>query len=171
MAYDWDTGTLFIVGDGGTSVTQVDKTGHLIDSMTLPSGSSPQGTEFYDTEGIAYVGGGQFVFTEERDRQVVKFTYVPNGTLTRAAARTVKLGTTVGNVWLEGLTNDPQTGGFVVVKETQPPGVFQTGIDFAAGAATNGSPPPANRSTCSTRRSPASPTSPTCSPCRICRRR
>src|SRR3954453_10743853 len=71
VAYDWDTGTLFIVGDGGTSVTQVDKTGHLIDSMTLSPGSSPQGTEFYDTEGIAYVGGGQFVFTEERDRQVV----------------------------------------------------------------------------------------------------
>src|SRR6201987_1858419 len=61
VTYDWDTGTLFVVGDGGTSVVQVDKTGHLIDSMTLAPGSSPQGTEFYDTEGIAYVGNGQFV--------------------------------------------------------------------------------------------------------------
>jgi uncharacterized protein YjiK len=121
-------------------VTQVEKTGALIDSMTLPAGAGPQGTEFYDTEGIAYAGNGQFVFTEERDRQVVKFTYVPNGTLARSAAQTVKLGTTVGNTGLEGITNDRQTGGFILAKETQPPGIFQTGIDFAAGTATNGSP-------------------------------
>jgi uncharacterized protein YjiK len=140
VTYDPDTGTLFIVGDGGTSVTQVDKTGHLIDSMTLPAGSSPQGTEFYDTEGITYAGGGKFVFTEERNRQLVRFTYVPNTTLTRAAAQTVKLGTTVGNVGLEGLTYDTQSGGFIVVKETDPLGIFQTGIDFVAGTATNGSP-------------------------------
>src|ERR1700756_2300087 len=35
VTYNWDTNTLFVVGDGGTSVVQVDKTGHLIDSMTL----------------------------------------------------------------------------------------------------------------------------------------
>ena len=33
----------------------------LIDSMTLAPGGSPQGTEFYDTEGLTYVGGGKFV--------------------------------------------------------------------------------------------------------------
>ena len=27
MTYDWDTDTLFVVGDGGTSVVQVTKTG------------------------------------------------------------------------------------------------------------------------------------------------
>src|ERR1700750_1448302 len=84
VTYDWDTGTLFVVGDGGTSVVQVDKTGHLIDSMTLAAGASPQGTEFYDTEGIAYVGGGKFVLNEERYRQVNLFTYVAGATLKRA---------------------------------------------------------------------------------------
>jgi hypothetical protein len=102
VTYDWDTDSLFVVGDGGTSVVQVDKTGHLIDPMTLAPGSSPQGTEFYDTEGIAYVGGGRFVLAEERYRQIDRFTYVPGSTLTR--------------------------------------GDVQTGIDFAAGTATNGSP-------------------------------
>src|SRR5262245_23747817 len=58
VAYNPDTGTLFVVGDGGTSVVQVTKTGRLIDSMTLAPGSSPQGTEFYDTEGLTYAGGG-----------------------------------------------------------------------------------------------------------------
>jgi hypothetical protein len=68
VTYDWDTDTLFVVGDGGTSVVQVSKTGHLIDSMTLAPGDSPQGTTFYDTEAITYVGNGQFVLGEERSR-------------------------------------------------------------------------------------------------------
>src|SRR5262249_42063619 len=67
VTYNWDTDSLFVVGDGGTSVVQVSKTGVLINSMTLAPGGSPQGTEFYDTEGISYVGGGKFVLNEERD--------------------------------------------------------------------------------------------------------
>ncbi|HSH64704.1 MAG TPA: SdiA-regulated domain-containing protein, partial [Bacteroidia bacterium] len=139
VTYNWDTQTLFVVGDGGTSIVQVDKTGQLINSMTLATGSSPQGTEFYDTEGITYIGGGKFVMVEERDRQAVLFTYVAGSTLTRAATQTVKLGTTIGNVGLEGLCYDPMTGGFVFAKEKQPEGIFQSGIDFIAGTATNGS--------------------------------
>ncbi|HVO55938.1 MAG TPA: lamin tail domain-containing protein [Solirubrobacterales bacterium] len=140
VTYDWDTDTLFVAGDGGTAIVQVSKTGALINTMTLPPGSSPQGTEFYDTEGLAYVGNGEFVFTEERNRTAVRFTYVPGGTLTRAAAKTVKLGTTIGNIGLEGVTNDPITGGYIFVKEIEPKGIFQTGIDWEAGTATNGSP-------------------------------
>ncbi len=134
VTYDRDTGTLFVVGDGGTSVTQVTKSGQLVNTMTLQAG------EFNDTEGVTYTGGGRFVFAEERLRQLVQFTYAPGTTLARAAAQTVKLGTTVGNIGLEGLSYDPQTSGYIVVKETQPLGIFQTGIDFAAGTATNGSP-------------------------------
>ncbi|HEY4095426.1 MAG TPA: SdiA-regulated domain-containing protein [Baekduia sp.] len=139
VAYDPVTQGLYIVGDGGTSVVHVDKTGNLVDSMTLATGSSEQGTEFFDTEGITYVGNGKFVFTEERDRQVDEFTYTPNTTLTRADVKTVKLGTTIGNIGLEGISNDPQTGGFILVKEKTPESIFQTGIDFDAGTATNGS--------------------------------
>ena len=140
VTYNWDTDTLFVVGDGGTSVVQVTKTGQLIDSMTLAPGSSPQGTDFYDTEGITYIGGGMFVLIEERDRQANLFTYVAGGTLHRADARTVKLGTTIGNVGLEGLSFDPATGGFIFVKEKDPQSIFQTNIDFNALTATNGSP-------------------------------
>src|SRR5688572_13825023 len=50
VTYNWDTDTLFVVGDGGTSIVQVTKTGQLVDSMTLAQGGSPQGTEFYDPE-------------------------------------------------------------------------------------------------------------------------
>ncbi|HXU02332.1 MAG TPA: SdiA-regulated domain-containing protein, partial [Polyangia bacterium] len=140
VTYDWDTDTLFVVGDGGTSVVQVSKTGALIDSMTLAAGSSPQGTTFYDTEGVAYVGGGKFVLNEERDRQVNLFTYVAGATLHRADVKTVKLGTSIGNIGLEGVTFDPANGHYIFVKEKDPRGIFDTGIDFAAGTASNGSP-------------------------------
>ena len=140
VAYNWDTDTLFIVGDGGRSVTQVTKTGVLVDTMTLAANSGrPQGTEFYDPEGITYIGGGQFVFSEERDRNLVKFTYAAGTTLTRAQTQNVKLGTFNDNQGTEGLSWDPQTGGFICLKETGPIGIFQTNADFVAGTATNGS--------------------------------
>ncbi|BAY07756.1 SdiA-regulated domain-containing protein [Calothrix sp. NIES-2098] len=140
VTYNWDTDTLFVVGDGGTSIVQVTKTGQLINSMTLAPGSSPQGTEFYDTEGLTYVGNGKFVLTEERYRQANLFTYVAGGTLQRSDVQTVKLGTTVGNIGIEGISYDPLTSGFIAVKELNPEGILQTGIDFNAGTATNGSP-------------------------------
>jgi uncharacterized protein YjiK len=140
ITYNWDTDTLFIVGDGSTAIVQVSKTGALINTMTLAQGASPQGTEFYDTEGITYIGNGQFVLTEERDRKLVKFTYVAGTTLTRANTQTVKIGTFAPNTGTEGLSYDPLTGGYIVLKEITPIGIFQTGVDFAAGTATNGSP-------------------------------
>ena len=140
VTYNPVTDTLFVVGDGGTSIVQVSKTGVLIDSMTLSPGASPQGTEFYDPEGLTYIGGGnQFVMVEERDRQVSKFTYVAGATLLRSDVQTVDLGTFVPNIGIEGISYDPQTSGFVAVKEITPQGIFQTGVDFAAGTATNGS--------------------------------
>ncbi|MBW4674418.1 MAG: SdiA-regulated domain-containing protein [Desmonostoc geniculatum HA4340-LM1] len=144
VTYNKDTDTLFVVGDGGRAIVQVSKTGQLIDSMTLALGSSPQGTEFYDTEGLTYVGDGKFVLIEERERQANLFTYVPGTTLTRSDVQTVKLGTTVGNIGIEGISYDPQTGGFIAVKEITPEGIFQTNIDFAAGTASNGSPTTVN---------------------------
>jgi uncharacterized protein YjiK len=140
VAYNWDTDTLFICGDGGKSITQVTKTGVLVNTMTLADGTSPQGTDFYDPEGITYIGGGQFVMSEERDRQLVKFTYVPNTTLSRSGAQTVKIGTFVPNTGTEGLSFDPLTSGFICLKEITPMGIFQTAVDFVAGTATNGSP-------------------------------
>ncbi|MFZ4640570.1 MAG: ExeM/NucH family extracellular endonuclease, partial [Nodosilinea sp.] len=145
VTYNWDTDTLFVVGDGNTSIVQVSKTGQLIDSMTLtPASAQDSTTGFYDTEGLTYIGGGKFVLIEERDRRANLFTYVPNTTLTRSNVQTVKLGTTLttpdsGNVGIEGISYDPLTGGYIAVKEISPSGIFQTGIDFAAGTATKGS--------------------------------
>ena len=139
ITYNASTDTLFIVGDGGTSIVQVSKTGQLIDSMTLALGNSAQGTAFYDPEGIAWIGGNQFVFVEERDRIANLVTYVPNTTIDRTGAQSVKLGTTIGNIGLEGMTFDPVSKSYIFVKESGPEGIFETTLNFAAGTASNGS--------------------------------
>jgi uncharacterized protein YjiK len=141
VTYNKDTDTLFVVGDGGTSVVQVTKKGALIDSMTLAADiTKPQGTYFYDPEGITYLGSGKFALVEERFRQINEFTYAANTTLGGTGVRTVKLGTTIGNIGIEGISLDPMTGGFIAIKESGPSGVFQTTLNFAAGTASNGSP-------------------------------
>ncbi len=129
MTFDATRDSLFVVGDGATSVVQVSKTGQLIDSMALAG--------FDDTEGITSLGGGQFVLAEERERRVTRSTYQGGGTLTRTGS--VKLGTTIGNTGIEGVAADP-TGGLVLVKESTPLGIFRTEVDWATGTATNGSP-------------------------------
>lgn len=145
VTYNWDTDSLFITCDGGRSITQVSKTGALINTMSLDLQSgAPQGTAFYDPEGITYIGNNQFVFSEERDRQLVKFTYAAGTTLTRANAQTVDLGTFDDNTGTEGLSWDPLTSGFIVLKEKTPIGVFQTTVNFDNGTASNGSSTTAN---------------------------
>jgi len=144
VTWNKDTNTLFMLGDGGGFVMQTTLTGIPIDFMVLPAGASPQGNEFYDPEGLAYIGGGKFVMTEERYRTAVQFTYVAGSTLQRAQTQTVKLATTVGNTGLEGITADPLTGGFILVNQAGGNGgslqnIFQTQVDFVAGSASNGS--------------------------------
>ncbi len=138
VTYNPNTNTLFVLDDEGTSIVQVSKNGQLIDVMTLTAG------DFVDPEGLTHVSGNEFVLIEERERQANLFTYAPGGTLSRTDVESVKLGTTVGNIGLEGISLDPQTGGYVLVKETNPQGIFQTAIDFGAGTATNGSPSTVN---------------------------
>ena len=145
VTYNWDTLTLFVVGDGGTAITQVSLKGALIDSMTLAADASkPQDTDFYDPEGLAYVGNGQFVLGEERTRQLNLLTYTAGTTHGAAGTQTVKLGTTIGNIGIEGFSRDPLTGGFIVAKEKSPIGLFQTRLNFATGTASNGSPSTVN---------------------------
>ncbi|MEI7445842.1 MAG: SdiA-regulated domain-containing protein [Burkholderiales bacterium] len=143
VTWNRDTNTLFMLGDGGGYIMETSLTGTPIGYMSLAAGTSPQGNEFYDPEGLTYIGNGQYVMTEERYRTAVQFTYAAGSSLQRSQTSTVKLATTIGNTGLEGITYDPVTGGFILVNERAGSGaaqnIFQTGIDFAAGTATNGS--------------------------------
>jgi len=136
LTFNWDTETLFLLGDEGTSIVQVSKTGVLIDTMAITPGLVA------DPEGLTYIGNGQFVLVEERTRTAIAFNYDGGGTLEESEfIGEVVLGTTIGNVGLEGLSFDPFSGanGFVLVKEKDPQGVFQSELDFATDTASNGS--------------------------------
>jgi hypothetical protein len=83
VTYNREDDCLYVLGDGGTAMVRVSKTGRLLDFMTLAAGNSPQDKIFYDPEGLASIGGGRLVLVEERERQVVQFSYVAGSTLTR----------------------------------------------------------------------------------------
>ena len=142
VAFDTDTKTdLYIVGDGATSIVRTSLDGKVLDSMELNPG------DFQDTEGVTYIGGGKMVLVEERLRQVSEFTYVAGQTLTRADVQTIKLGTTVGNVGIEGISFDKETGNFFGVRQAEPTSIFQFKPDWTALTATDGAGKPLNGST------------------------
>jgi len=143
VTYDPVNEHLYVVGDGGTSVVEVDKQGNLLSSMTLAPGNSPQGTTFYDTEGVAYVGQApsgepELVITEERYSNLVRFTYVKEGELTAAEVKKVNIGAVNDNIGIEGVTDDPlHPNTMIAIKESGPERIYPTEIDWAAQTATN----------------------------------
>ncbi|WNC94453.1 Ig-like domain-containing protein [Paraburkholderia sp. FT54] len=141
IAFDTDTKKdLYVIGDGATAVVHTDLNGKVLDSMALNPG------DFEDTEGITYIGGGKMVLVEERLRQIDLFTYVPGGTLSRGQVRSIKTGTTVGNIGIEGVSYDAMTGGFFGARQTQPESIFlfKTDPGFTTATDSAGQPMTAN---------------------------
>ena len=138
VTYNWDRDSLFVVGDGGTSIVEVSKTGALIGSMTLSGFTS---TSVGDPEGITYIGGGQFVLSLERIRQAALVTYSAGSTLALANTPKITMGPAgAGNNGNEGIAYDG-VGQFAVVKQTTPQQVFTTQLAFSglSGTSSNGS--------------------------------
>lgn len=129
VTYNWDTDSLFVVGDEGRAVVEVSKTGAQLSAMKL--------TGFSDTEGLTYIGGGRFVVTEERERNAYLLNYVATGSALRSGLQSVDLGSTVGNIGIEGISYDPRNGSYVTVKENSPQEVNLNTIAFGSpGSAT-----------------------------------
>jgi uncharacterized protein YjiK len=131
VTFNWDTGSLFVLGDEGDALVEVSKTGQQLSSMTL--------TQFDDTEGLTYIGNGQFVLTEERLRDAYKLTYTAGGSVSRSALAAADLGTTIGNTGIEGISYDPRNGSFITVKEKDPQQVNSNAIAFGAAGGAQGS--------------------------------
>jgi uncharacterized protein YjiK len=130
ITYNWNTGTFFVLGDEGDALVEVSKTGQQLSRMTLGN--------FNDTEGLTYVGNGQFVITEERLRDAYRFTYAANGVANRTSLAAVDLGSTIGNIGIEGISYDPRDGSFVTVKEKDPQGVMKNVLTFGAPGGAQG---------------------------------
>ena len=127
ITWNWDSDSLFVLGDEGDYVVEVNKQGVELSSMNLFG--------FDDTEGLTYVGNGQFVITEERLQDAYLFTYQASGAVGRGTLPSLSVGPTVGNVGIEGLSYDPLTGRFIMVKEKTPQAVYDATPDFAGNTA------------------------------------
>ncbi len=130
VTFNWDTGTLFILSDEGIGIAEVTTEGVLVSNMTL--------TGFADTEGLTYIGKGRFVVTEEREQDVYLVEYAAGGTADRGSLPGISLGDNVGNVGLEGISFEPMSGHYFIVKEKSPSAVYEAKLDFDAGAGGTG---------------------------------
>jgi uncharacterized protein YjiK len=127
ITYNWDTNRLYLVPDTTAGIFELSLSGTLISQMYMSG--------FEDTEGITYLGNGQFAIAEERLQQVYKFTYIANGVLVRSSLQNASLGEFAGNDGIEGLSYEPLTGYLFAVKEKNPTRVMRTVIDWPAGTA------------------------------------
>ena len=142
ITYNWDNDSLFIVGDS-LQFSELTKTGEIY-SYPLP-GTNGSGSEaFKDTEGIAYIGNGQYLLADERAMTVSVMspedTWDMGGGKTRTAysskpgAPTYTFGPTSPNQGIEGVTWERSTGKVFAIKETRDQGVFEADIDFTDGS-------------------------------------
>lgn len=131
-------GTLFFVGDEGTGVIEISRTGQTIGSMTFSGGTNlgwPTTSTHRDSEGLTYLGGGVLVVAEERLQDAFRFNYVAGGTVNLANAPFVSIGINAGNNGLEGISYDPRgTGSFVSIKQQSPQDILAGTLTFATGA-------------------------------------
>jgi uncharacterized protein YjiK len=132
VAYSRDSGTLFFVGDEGTGVVEISRTGQTLSNMTFNWAST--GSTKHDTEGLTYVGNGKFVVSEERLYDAYSFTYAGGGVANLAASSVSISNANVGNSGLEGISYDPRNGGsFVTVKQEGPEDILAGTLTFANG--------------------------------------
>lgn len=124
ITWNWDSDSLFVVGDEGDAIVEIDRNGTLLSAMSLSG--------FDDTEGLTYIGNNRFVIVEERLQDAYVLTYAAGGNATRSSLASASLGATVGNVGLEGISYDPATGQYIVVKEKTPQQVNVATLNFGA---------------------------------------
>ena len=130
VAWNPDRNSLFVLGDEGKFIAEVSTTGALLGTMSLSG--------FDDTEGLTYVGNARFVITEERSQVAYLLTYAPGGSVARGSLPWVSVGPRLKskrNSGIEGISYDPTTGNFVLVKEKDPQAVYTAQLTFATGGA------------------------------------
>lgn len=138
VAYNNDTDRLVVVENGTPQAMELDLNGNYIRTINF--------NNFHDTEGIAYVGNNMFFVTEEQKRDIVLITIPPgNSNITinhPGNSSRINLGSTIGNVGLEGVAYDVVNDIIYVVKEKMPIAVYKV-TNALARVGTTYSPPAA----------------------------
>jgi uncharacterized protein YjiK len=132
VAYARDRGTLFFVGDEGTGVIEISRTGTTLGFMNFDWAGT--GSSKHDTEGLTYLGAGVLVVGEERLVDAYRFSYAAGGVATLAGSVVSISNANVGNSGLEGISYDPRNGSFVTIKQESPEDIQAGTLSFAGGA-------------------------------------
>ncbi len=145
VTYNWDTDTLFAIGDEGEALVQIKKNGEPIDRMHFDYSVSPRENRgLDDAEGVAYVGNNTFLIADERDFMARATTYEAEALRTQAYFNsrsydfdyTGAFKSSSANTGLEDLAYDPVDKAMWGVKELGPLCVFKAlGIAHVPGTA------------------------------------
>ncbi len=130
ITYAQDRNSLFFVGDEGTGVIEISKTGATLGNNFFDWTGT--GSTKHDTEGLTYLGNGQLVVGEERLQDAYSFSYVNGGTVTLKNNFVSMSNTAVGNNGMEGISYDSRNGSFVTIKQQSPEDVLSGNLTFAA---------------------------------------
>lgn len=141
VTYNWDTNTLFAIGDEGEALVQVRKNGETIDMMHFDYNVSPRSARgLDDAEGVAYLGNNTFIIADERDFMARATTYEAGALRTQTYLNPNSYsfdynGTFAGsNTGLEDLAYDPVDKAVWGVKEMDTLNVFKAvGIAHVPG--------------------------------------
>jgi uncharacterized protein YjiK len=132
VTYAQDRGTLFFVGDEGTGVIEISRTGQTLGHMDFDWTGT--GSTKHDTEGLTYLGSGTLVVGEERLQDAYRFNYTAGATATLASSSVSISNAVVGNSGMEGISYDARNGGsFVTIKQEAPQDILGGTLSFAAG--------------------------------------
>lgn len=121
VTYNSLTNTLFMVTNKQESIYETDLNGNLLRTIVL------EGTQannvFYDIEDIVHISGNTFALVEERKGRVAIIDILPGTTyIEYSSADLIQMSgnwSFSNNSGLEGITYDPATGQFYVIKEKQ----------------------------------------------------
>ncbi|MCV2352931.1 SdiA-regulated domain-containing protein [Paucibacter sp. B2R-40] len=137
VSYASDRGTLFFVGDEGTGVVEISRTGQTLGKMAFDWAGT--GSTKHDTEGLAYLGNGVLVVSEERLQDVYRFSFVNGGSAALKNNFVSIANNAVGNNGIEGISYDARgDGSFITIKQQTPQNILSGGLSFAAAT---GAPP------------------------------
>lgn len=125
ITYAQDRGTLFFIGDEGKGVIEISRTGTSLGSMAFTGwGAFSTGvngrTPGNDSEGLAYLGNGVLAVAEERLQNIYRFSYTAGGSVNLGTVPFASVGTTTGNVGIEGLSYDARNGNYITAKQDTP---------------------------------------------------
>lgn len=128
VTYNRDTGTLFVIGDEGHELVELDKTGVKQGAMPFDQDGSRSQRALDDPEGVSYLGNGEFAICDERRNLAVVVAYDPEArpSLEDLTPHSYPYVDSYGdNSGLEGIAWDPLKQSLWSIKELGPVKIYE----------------------------------------------